>query len=355
MAFSASLHDGDSAFQSGDFPKAIDSYLKALSSTSSDLEKGEVARKLSMVHLRDHSSADKDDVQAAATYGRTAALLAPSADAHHQHARALRSTAIHMSSLSVSSQSDALQVIAAAVAATDEGLILEPGHAALASLRAELKSMPTTFGKLQASCIRCNKPSEHRCGRCGRATYCSAACQRAHWALHKSSCVAPSRPITTPGGTSGSASSTSSSVKVPFSASETHGFYPSSPTRSRLISDASIADTIERCVHAAKQSLREGSAKEVALAQSSEATRLNAGGPIGPEAMRSSKLMHLFMQDPFVGATVFIAAGLNPNLQTAVFCPTHCRMEKMSFIAHAGCAARRRRSCRPAAGRGRLR
>ena len=39
-----------------------------------------------------------------------------------------------------------------------------------------------------ASCSATNAPS--RCGRCKTTKYCSAVCQKAHWPMHKKTCVA---------------------------------------------------------------------------------------------------------------------------------------------------------------------
>ena len=37
-------------------------------------------------------------------------------------------------------------------------------------------------------CVMCRAPSPHRCGGCGAAKYCSAACQKRHWPVHKAAC-----------------------------------------------------------------------------------------------------------------------------------------------------------------------
>ncbi len=40
-------------------------------------------------------------------------------------------------------------------------------------------------------CVACAKPSEFVCGRCKASFYCSAACQKSHWAQHKPVCKSP--------------------------------------------------------------------------------------------------------------------------------------------------------------------
>lgn len=38
------------------------------------------------------------------------------------------------------------------------------------------------------SCLVCAQPSDSECARCGRAAYCSVACQRKDWIQHRSIC-----------------------------------------------------------------------------------------------------------------------------------------------------------------------
>ena len=41
------------------------------------------------------------------------------------------------------------------------------------------------------TCVACGQPGKFRCARCRAATYCSPACQKAHWkGGHKAECVA---------------------------------------------------------------------------------------------------------------------------------------------------------------------
>lgn len=41
---------------------------------------------------------------------------------------------------------------------------------------------------ITAACLQCQKPAHLQCSRCHGARYCSAACQRAHFGLHKKTC-----------------------------------------------------------------------------------------------------------------------------------------------------------------------
>ncbi|KAG0238783.1 hypothetical protein BGW42_002649, partial [Actinomortierella wolfii] len=66
----------------------------------------------------------------------------------------------------------------------------------------------------KTACVTCNKPASLRCSRCKINHYCSAACQKADWPLHRHACspvkanVPPSPPTT-------SASSGTTSARLP--------------------------------------------------------------------------------------------------------------------------------------------
>ena len=47
-------------------------------------------------------------------------------------------------------------------------------------------------------CDRCGAVADSKCGRCHVVAYCSVACQRAAWSLHKPSCVTGARPPEVP-------------------------------------------------------------------------------------------------------------------------------------------------------------
>jgi hypothetical protein len=42
--------------------------------------------------------------------------------------------------------------------------------------------------RLTINCFVCKKPTDQECTRCGRAAYCSVACQRKDWLQHRSIC-----------------------------------------------------------------------------------------------------------------------------------------------------------------------
>lgn len=43
--------------------------------------------------------------------------------------------------------------------------------------------------KLRQGCPACGKPGTKRCSRCKLVFYCSAACQKVHWTVHKKECA----------------------------------------------------------------------------------------------------------------------------------------------------------------------
>ncbi|CAH0040486.1 unnamed protein product [Clonostachys solani] len=73
----------------------------------------------------------------------------------------------------------------------------EPGRAQLlAALDNYVAGTPRSFQ--EPSCFNCGKIqadlgfAPKRCGRCRRVWYCSEACQRAQWFIHKKQCLPPS-------------------------------------------------------------------------------------------------------------------------------------------------------------------
>eukprot|EP00052_Salpingoeca_macrocollata_P026285 m.243507 g.243507 ORF g.243507 m.243507 type:complete len:540 (-) comp22549_c9_seq1:255-1874(-) len=67
------------------------------------------------------------------------------------------------------------------------------------------------------SCSVCGKPAEFECSRCNGPSYCSATCQRSHWAVHASECksvaAAPNSLPDTAVGDAVQAAATSNSPK----------------------------------------------------------------------------------------------------------------------------------------------
>lgn len=47
----------------------------------------------------------------------------------------------------------------------------------------------------RATCQMCEKPGKHWCSKCRSATYCSQACQKAHWRDHRRACSVEGRLV----------------------------------------------------------------------------------------------------------------------------------------------------------------
>ncbi|KAG0223507.1 hypothetical protein BGW41_005466 [Actinomortierella wolfii] len=66
----------------------------------------------------------------------------------------------------------------------------------------------------KTACVTCNKPASLRCSRCKINHYCSAACQKADWPLHRHACSPVKANVPPPPPTT-SASSGTTSARLP--------------------------------------------------------------------------------------------------------------------------------------------
>ena len=311
------------AVAAGDFSGAIARYNRCVELSREEGTKegglGPLSLKLSIAYLRRSSStqASREDVHVAATNADIAVRLSPSAAAFRGQCRALFT-------LSGKLEPDhAIRAVTEAIAAADRGLELAPGDAELTSARAEAEQKLAALQRRpQPRCVACKQPSVHRCGRCGRATYCSQACQRKDWPDHKGRCSSPSRPVDAP--SSGTRAATS--APVPFASAQTHGYYPASPVRSRLVTDASVAETCARFAVAAKSLVPNYAALRAEAAALKE-PRLSYRAP--------TALLQLLYMDAVTGVSAVVGLGLSPDLQMITPCPIHCRDEAMSLLSHA--------------------
>ena len=61
------------------------------------------------------------------------------------------------------------------------------------SLQPDPALLPPTSPHRQ--CAHCTRPGTKRCSRCKKVWYCSQACQRKQWPLHKEICYAPNSQL----------------------------------------------------------------------------------------------------------------------------------------------------------------
>ena len=72
---------------------------------------------------------------------------------------------------------------------TEEPRILDPEEklATLAS-NSGLRTLTFQLTRALPRCLGCSAPSRHKCSQCTFARYCSEACQKEHWQVHKLCC-----------------------------------------------------------------------------------------------------------------------------------------------------------------------
>lgn len=319
--------EGDAALAKGDFSRAIDRYNDAASVEGIPPQFiGGNQLKLCVAYRHRSQSASSEkgttaaDVRWAVTCGSVAVRMAPSAGAYLEHSRALCALANRFVEPDV-----ALRTAEEAVAEIDRGLGLAPGDVELTSLRAEATRIVSVHKRRPAAtCDVCSEPSAHRCGRCGRSSYCSSGCQRKHWPEHKKTCTPPSRPVDVSSPLRATGAPASPATAVPFAAAQTHGYYPASPVRSRLVTDASVAEF--KANLAANIPELPHSAALIAEAKGLKVSPILSIHKPGP-------LLSLIMTDMFVGVSTAIGLGVSPDLQVRMPCPIHYRDELTSILS----------------------
>lgn len=256
--------------------------------------------KLSAAYLR---RGREGDVSLAVVYSTTAASVRPDARAFLQCSKAKLAHAVSQRTHADCGES-MRHSFQEAMRMVSEGLALSPDDEGLSNQRAEIARLVATLKPPSTPCDVCNRPAEHRCARCGLKTYCSLACQRIHWPLHKSVCRAPRRPID---GAKGYAQS------VSFGDVRTLGYYPDASymRRSSRVTDRVMADALSACdstllVHSSR---KEG----LAAAYRTSAAELNAMKMV-PQFVFSASLIGSLWATRGRGIVMALGAGLSPNI-----------------------------------------
>ena len=289
---------GDTAFASGRFSSAVDLFNEAVTHGRgfSDADQSRLTLKLGISNLR--NGAPFEAVQ----WCGFAASKVPSPATHVAHAEALVAFAKVKFADRDENRSNGL--LQDAVKEVEKGLALEPQHDGLLKLQQDLTGLVITLKRPPAVCVVCEAVSEHRCSRCGLATYCSAACQRAHWAAHKAACRAPTRPVD------------GRSSAVSFEAAPTYAYYPSQPRRSVLVTDASVSLTLAECQKRLPKDIKKRRRLHA------QAAILNARSVLDYNEIKDTPLQPFILaKDPIeeLEALQFaLGAGISPNLSISL-------------------------------------
>lgn len=257
--------------------------------------------KLSAAYLARGSG---DDIAIAVAYTCSVSFLQPSASTFLHYGKAKLAQGVHKRTESDCGES-MRRSFREALSAVDKGLALAPGDEGLTVLRTEIEHLAATLKASSPPCDMCSQPAGKRCSRCGLKTYCSTACQRLHWPVHKPFCRAPARPA----GYSGCIEANA----VVFGDAQTFGFYPesSSMLRSGFATDLSVASAMSACETSLLIFCNLDEEREAALRTS--AAELNAMRTVDYKVFLSSLVGSIWEQG-VKGAVIAIGAGLNPNL-----------------------------------------